>query len=70
MPLSKYMDDEFLGKEVQIYPGDTYSKKGIVRDINNAGVVFEITEADKHTQYTVGKLHFISWSANLTFKRV
>lgn len=27
--LSKYMNDEFLGKEVQIYPGDTYKKRGL-----------------------------------------
>ena len=65
--VSKYMNDEFLNKEVQIYPGDTYSKQGIVRDINNAGVVFEITKSEAH-QYTVGKLYFISWAANLCFK--
>ena len=65
----KFMEHEFMGKEVQIYPGDTYKKKGIVRDINNAGVVFEIT-ASEQSQYTVGKLHFISWSANLCFKLV
>ena len=69
MGVSKYMNDEFLNKEVQIYPGDSYKKKGIVRDINNAGVVFEITMSER-SNYTVGKLHFISWSANLTFKLV
>ena len=66
---SKFMNDEFLGKEVQIYPGDTYKKRGIVRDINPAGVVFEIT-ATEASNYTVGKLHFISWAANLTFRLV
>ena len=69
MGISKYMDDEFLGKEVQIYPRDTNKKKGIVRDINQAGVVFEITMSEA-SNYTVGKLHFISWSACLTFKLV
>lgn len=67
--VSKYMNDEFLNKEVQIYPGDSYSKWGIVRDINNAGVVFEITKSEAY-QYTVGKLYFISWAANLCFKLV
>lgn len=65
----KFMKHEFLGKEVQIYPGDTNKKKGIVRDINTAGVVFEITMTEA-SNYTVGKLHFISWAANLTFKLV
>lgn len=69
MGVSKYMNDEFLNKEVQIYPGDSYKKKGIVRDINNAGVVFEITMSER-SHYTVGKLYFISWSANLCFKLV
>lgn len=65
-----YMKETFLNKEVQIYPGDTYSKFGIVRDINENGVVFEITRADSHAyQYNkVGDTIFISYSNNLTFK--
>lgn len=70
MAVSKYMKDEFLGKEVQIYPGDTYTKKGIVRDISDAGVVFEITQGDRSEGYIVGKLHFISWSGRLCFRLV
>lgn len=64
-----YMKDTYLNKEVQIYPGDTYSKFGIVRDINENGVVFEITRAERGaSQYKVGNIYFIAYSNNLTFK--
>lgn len=63
---SKYMTDTYLGKEVQIYPGDTYSKFGIVRDINDNGVAFEITRSEA-SRYRVGDIVFISYSNNLTF---
>ena len=72
-----YMEKEFLNKEVQIYPGDTNHKYGIVKDINDAGIVFEITKYFRpgqgsvgDSQYEVGKLIFISFSSKLTFKRV
>jgi hypothetical protein len=64
-----FMKKKFLNKEVQIYPGDTYYKYGIVRDINEAGAVFEITRTNADN-YTCGSLHFISWAANLSFKMV
>ena len=65
------MKETYLNKEVQIYPGDTYSKFGIVREINSHGVVFEITRAEHGaSQYRPGDLFFISYSNNLTFKLV
>lgn len=38
-----FLKETYLNQEVQIYPGDTYYKYGIVRNISEAGVVFEIT---------------------------
>ena len=64
---TNYMIETYLNKEVQIYPGDTYSKFGIVKDINENGVVFEITRSQAH-QYSVGDIVFIAFSNNLTFK--
>ncbi len=61
------MIETYLNKEVQIYPGDTYSKFGVVKDINENGVVFEITRSEAQ-QYRVGDIVFISYSNNLTFK--
>ncbi len=60
--------NDLIGKEVQIYPGDSYSKWGIIREINDNGVLFEITRADREAKsYKVGSLRFIAYSANLTF---
>jgi len=61
-----YLKVTYLNKEVQIYPGDTYYKYGIVRDISDAGVVFEITRTNA-SDFDVGSLRFIAFSSNLTF---
>ena len=58
-----------IGKEVIIYPGDAITKKGIILDINQGGILFKITHIEgRSSQYEVGKLHFISYSLNLTFR--
>lgn len=59
-----------IGKEVLIYPGDTYYKKGIIEQITNFGVLFTITEASKQSEYVVGKKHFIPFSAKLSFREI
>lgn len=63
---TNYMTATFLNKEVQIYPGDTQSKFGIVREINENGVVFEITRSNSST-YHKGEIVFIAFSARLAF---
>lgn len=60
--------EDLIGEEVQIYPGDTYSKWGRIIEITDKGVLFEITKAEKgENSYVVGSIRFISYSANLTF---
>lgn len=60
------MKNNFLNKEVQIYPNDTNLKFGIVTDINSAGVTFLITKSDSKA-YVTGTSHFIAFSNNLHF---
>lgn len=61
----KCMQD-LVGKKVQIYPGDTYKKWGIVLEVNDNGILFEITEAEKGApSYQEGSIRFIAYSANL-----
>tara|TARA_B100000427_G_scaffold271758_1_gene238845 strand:+ start:58 stop:276 length:219 start_codon:yes stop_codon:yes gene_type:complete len=63
--------NQMIGKEVFIYPEHRCKKKGIVKDITDAGVLFLITESHKYsTTYIVGALHFISFSDKLTFREV
>lgn len=57
---------DLVGKEVQIYPGDTYKKWGIVLEVNDNGILFKITKADNNAlSYQEGSIRFISYSANL-----
>ena len=57
---------DLIGKEVQIYPGDTYKKWGIVLEVNDNGVLFKITRAENGaSSYQKGSIRFIAYSANL-----
>ena len=57
----------FLNRRVQVYPGDTDVKYGIVRDMNPHGVVFEATNEWSRTGgIDKGTLRFIAWE-KLTF---
>ena len=59
---------EWIGKEVQIYPGDTYSKFGKIVGMSDAGVTFLITDAkDGDREWVKGKHKFVSYSAKLSF---
>ena len=64
-----YMND-FIGKYVQVYPGDTLSKFGTVEEVNSAGVIFKIDGARSKEDYwkrNDGKMIFIAYSARLSF---
>jgi hypothetical protein len=61
---------EFIGKEVRIYPNDTYFKYGKILEITDNGVLFLITRSEKGSNFIEGKKRFISYSANLTFEEV
>lgn len=58
-----------IGVEVQLYPSDTQSKFGIIREIDETGITFEITKSDAR-QYTPGDLVYFSHSKPLTMKVV
>lgn len=70
----------FIGKRVKIYPSDSERKFGIVKEINEAGITFLITQVGGDTQppediseqdsehYLAGSLHFTSWQSGITFR--
>ena len=63
-----YSRSEWIGKEVQIYPGDTRSKWGKIVGMNDAGVTFLITKYEGNDrEWVVGKHKFVSYSAKLSF---
>lgn len=53
------MRENFLNKEVNIFPGDTLSKSGVVIDINPQGVTFHITKSHSD-DYLIGQIYFIN----------
>lgn len=61
---------KLINKEVLIYPGDTQRKYGIIREVCDNGILFEITKAGsgEYGPYRSGSFHFISYSANLSFR--
>ena len=66
-----YDKSMWLGKEVQIYPGDTRSKWGKIVDMNAYGVTFLITKYNgSDNEWIVGKHKFIAYSSKLTFMEI
>lgn len=61
----------FLNKEVQIFPGDTYKKCGIVKEVDDVGVTILITYySGSDNNFEVGKLHYFSHTAVLELKEL
>jgi hypothetical protein len=68
----KYNATKYVGKTIQLYPGDSVSKYGVIEDLDDLGWTIKITRVGKssyHTDYfEVGETYFISHSKNFTFR--
>ena len=60
----------FIGKEVQIYPNDTYSKFGIVESVDEFGIVIKITKADRNSGFSKGYTLFYNHAKQIILKLV
>lgn len=58
-----------VGVEVQLYPGDIHSKFGIIREIDETGFTFEITQSQA-SEYKTGDFIYFSHSKSLSMKLV
>ena len=58
--------NNFIGKEVEIFPSATLKKYGIIQEITPAGVVFIITRSCD-ARYNTKDLVFIAFSTDLIF---
>jgi hypothetical protein len=66
-----YSKSEWIGKEVQIYPGDTRSKWGKIVDMNEHGVTFLITNyTGNDGEWQIGKRTFVAYSSKLSFREI
>ena len=68
----QYNKDMFVGKEIQLYPGDTHYKYGIIEGVNDLGWIIKITRSQNvsNNYFKEGATFFISHSTNFTFKFV
>lgn len=65
----KYNKENYIGKEIQLYPGDTYKKWGVIKDIDDLGWTIKITDVeDCGSEYKIGDKIFISHSKPFSFK--
>lgn len=63
----KYNKENYIGKEIQLYPGDTYKKWGIIEDVDNLGWTIKITDTE-NDKYRIGDRIFISHSKMFIFR--
>jgi hypothetical protein len=66
----KYNKEIYIGKEIQLYPGDTYKKYGIIENVDDLGWIIKITDMQNeyNAPYSVGDKIFISHSKPFSFR--
>lgn len=50
----EYNKENYEGRRIWLFPNDTYTKKGIIKNVDDLGFTILITEADKESDYRVG----------------
>lgn len=69
MKIMKYNREIYIGKEIQLYPGDTYKKYGIIENVDDLGWIIKITDTeDCNSRYKIGDRIFISNSEAFFFR--
>ena len=68
-----YDATKYIGKSIQLYPGDTAKKYGKIVDLDDLGWTIKVTSVGNNRYYTdpafeEGETYFISHSKNLTFR--
>lgn len=66
----EYLKENYVGKEIQFYPGDTYKGWGIIEDVDDLGWTIRITDMQESysSSYKIGDRVFISHSKPFSFR--
>lgn len=66
----KYNREIYIGKEIQLYPGDTYKKYGIIENVDDLGWTIKIADTQEayNNSYKIDDKIFISHSKPFSFK--
>lgn len=63
----EYNKENYKGRKIWLFPNDTYSKKGVIKNVDDLGFTILITEAEGRSGYAVGRTYFLNHANNLTF---
>lgn len=63
----EYNKENYKGRRIRLFPGDTYMKKGIITNVDDLGFTVLITEADEKSDYRVGCAYFFNHACSLKF---
>ena len=63
----KYNAENYVGKNIRLYPSDTDAKYGTILNVDDLGWIIKITES-RSKSYVVGQDYFISHSKSLIFE--
>lgn len=66
----QYDKTKYVGKQVRLYPGDTYSKYAVITDVDDLGWTFKITKSSDRNgdNWKVGQSYFIGHSHTVIFE--
>lgn len=63
----EYNKENYKGRRIRLFPGDTYMKKGIITNVDDLGFTVLITESNEKYGYRVGSIYFFNHACSLTF---
>jgi hypothetical protein len=67
----QYEKENYVGRKIQLFPGDSVSKWGVIEDVDDLGFTIRITKvgrADYKHAYDECKVYFINHSSKIVFK--
>ena len=67
----QYEKENYVGRRIQLFPGDSVSKWGIIEDVDDLGFIIRITKVEKANyrhSYSEDESYFINHSSKITFK--
>lgn len=60
--------ENLIGKEVRLFPNDTYYKNAILLEISDKGFLFKITTCSKDSGYNPSDIVFFNHSCKVEMK--
>ena len=62
--------ENLVGKEIMLFPNDTYQKNAILLEINDKGFLFKITTCHKESGYNPSDIVFFNNSCKVVMRLI